>query len=313
MAVPAKVKNAPKIPWWARRAVGITVVAISALGAICTGASRIWVVSVPGLANTLLWAGLISVASCVILQSVITAAKDRTVEALTVKINTAKAVGVQEALAEIRREIQYLAKLSGRGWTPEGSEDFQVQVVELATRLLNSVGIPTVRVCFFSAAISEIQPGSTPSGANIKTLRAFHHSAMPGRHAPTGEHSRDNDKYGMFKLLKDGRISHVKKRTRVPKDHAGWRSAVRVGVIGRSLSNSSKSVPWGVLTADSLEEHAFPESSEAILELVAALIVMARTAESAAKPHVEQFVGESASHAFGPSVGGLEAFAKKAG
>ena len=69
-------------------------------------------------------------------------------------------------------------------------------------------------------------------------------------------------------------------------------------------------MPWGVLTADSLEEYAFPGSSDAILELVAALIVMARTAESAATPDVEQFVGESTTLTSGPSVSGLKAFAK---
>ncbi len=312
MAVNTRDKSAARTPWWARRAVGIVVVAVSAVGALCTGASRIWVSTDPGLANTLLWTGLVSVAVCVILQAVITAAKDKTVEALTAKISTAKAAGIQEALAEVRREIQYLAKVSGRGWTPEGSEDFQVQVVELATRLLNSAGIPSVRVCFFIAATPEVQPGASTADANIQALTSFHHSAMPGRHAPTGEHLRTNDKYGMFKLLKDDRISHVKKRTRVPKDHPGWRSAVRVGVIGRS-ANRKKTVPWGVLTADSLEEYAFPESSDSILELAAALIVMARTAESASSPDVEQLLGESAGRPLGPSAKGLEAFAQKVG
>ncbi|MCB5275616.1 hypothetical protein BJG92_03167 [Arthrobacter sp. SO5] len=312
MAVETANKDAARMPWWARRTVGIVVVIVSACGAICSGASRIWVNADPTLANVLLWVGLVSVALCVILQGVITAAKDKTVEALVAKVDTAKAIGIQEALAEVRREIQYLAKVSGRGWTPEGSEDFQVQVVELAARLLNSAGIPSVRVCFFIAATPEVQPGTSTSDANIQALTSFHHSAMPGRHAPTVEHLRTNDKYGMFKLLKDGRISHVKKRTRVPKDHPGWRSAVRVGVIGRS-PNRNKSVPWGVLTADSLEEYAFPESSDAILELVAALIVMARTAESATKPDVEQFLEEPASGRLGSSVNGLEAFAQKVG
>lgn len=301
----------PNVAWWAKPVTSILIAAAGALAVLVSGLSRLLGSEHQDIANVMLTIGIIVVFVCTISQVAISVGKDKKLSKLTAQVRTAKAEGIEEAMAEVRREIQHLAKLSGRGWNVERSENFQERVVELAYKLLNSVGTPKARVCFFIAMAPEVKPGPTQNEANIQSLASFHHCADSGRHAPKGEHSRSDDKHGMFKLLKDDRADVIDRRKNIPDDHTGWRSAVRVGVIGKSVGSKSKHVPWGVLTADSTEFDAFPQPSVVILELIADLIVMARTAESAAKPLVGRLADTVVSPPAHLQVDKLRSFARE--
>lgn len=264
--------------WFLKSKLSTGLAIVTGLGIVGTGIADLqgewtgvsWIVLV-GLGLTVL---------AVIFQAVISAKRENEISALSAKVKTARADGMQDAFAELRRGLHELNDINRSGWTPEKSKGFQTRLVDLTFRVLDSMGVPEVRACFYTSLTSEVQPGLSYEPANVQVLRSFYHSGASSRRSPSEEHRRDNDAYKMFGLLKDPRPNIIPRRKSIAEDHKGWKSAIRVGVVGIGGANSSRKIAWGVLTADSTSVDAFNGSSGVVLELMADLIVLARTAET---------------------------------
>lgn len=264
--------------WFLKKKLSLWIAIAAAIGLLCTG-----IADLRGTWDASSWvvlSGLIVAVLAQVLQALVSSKRESEISELTVKVRTARTDGMRDAFAELRRGLHELNEINRSGWTLEKSTGFQTRLVDLTYRVLDAMGVPEARACFYTSLTSEVAPGSTTDSANVQVLKSFYHSGASSRRSPSEEHHRNSDPYKMFALLKDPRPDVIPRRKNVSVEHKGWRSAIRVGVIGIAGAGKSRKVAWGVLTADSTKEYAFDETSGVVLQLTADLIVLARTAET---------------------------------